>query len=275
MKKRDLLLTILLIAQQLWAQSNITMDNIREAYQNFDYTRVVSLSNYLVENPDSLSESDRIEIFTMMGVSNYSLNVIEESRINFIEILKIDKEFELNPTLISPKIIGFFNNIKKDYKQITVDIPPVPKDSVTIAENKFSLESYTRGINMQNNSFVRSLFFPGWGQIYAGETTKGWIMLVGSTGLLGSVIYTVVETNKREELYMNETNADLIPERYSSYNDMYKMRNLLIGAYAALWLYSQIDILLFGDNLPDDILSLQKQNNGHHPNIALSLKLLF
>ena len=89
----------------------------------------------------------------------------------------------------------------------------------------------------------------------------------------GSVAYTVAETISREDEYMAETNPELIPAKYDKYNEMYKVRNILIGAYAAVWLYTQLDLLIFNDQLPDNILSVQQNN--FTTNLNLSFRLPF
>ncbi|OGV88193.1 MAG: hypothetical protein A3J88_01340 [Melioribacter sp. RIFOXYB12_FULL_38_5] len=72
-----------------------------------------------------------------------------------------------------------------------------------------------------------------------------------STANLAAMIYYVFDTNKKEDAYLKETNKFLVDQKYASYNSSYKTRNILIATYAALWIYSQIDLHFFNNTLPD------------------------
>lgn len=273
MRKIILFILGLVFINPLFGQNESSLEKIREAYSSFKYNDVISLSDLYLNSGVNFTDEEIIDIYTMKGVSHYSLNQLDDARKSFIEILKKDKEFVLNPTLISPKIIAFFNNIKKDYKHIISNVEVQKPDTTEVTTNKLSMENYRQIISSQKGAIVRSIFLPGLGHISSGEKTKGWILLGVSVPLLGSVAYTVAETIWREDEYMAETNPELIPAKYDKYNEMYKVRNILIGAYAAVWLYTQLDLLIFNDQLPDNILSVQQNN--FTTNLNLSLRLPF
>lgn len=262
MLKYSLIIFLVIFTKSVTAQENVSLENMREAYQSLNYEEVISITSVILNSSEIFTDEERIEIFTMRGVSYYSLNQIDDSRKSFFELLKINNEFELNPTLISPKIIVFFDNLKNDYKSITNNIISNEITPEVIETNTDPSEAYTREIIRQKNTMIQSVLLPGLGHIYSDESTKGWILLTANAGLLGGIIYSIIETNSREEKYLGETNKDLLAQRYEQFNDMYKTRNLLIGAYVALWLYTQIDLLLFNDKLPDELVTLNKMPDG-------------
>jgi hypothetical protein len=75
---------------------------------------------------------------------------------------------------------------------------------------------------------------------------------------LGAAIYYAVDSNTKEKKYLDETDPALIPSLYSKYNTSYKLRNFSLLSFAAVWLYSQIDLLFFSeDTLPVNAPSQQ------------------
>jgi hypothetical protein len=129
-----------------------------------------------------------------------------------------------------------------------------------------------------NSAIAKSLIVPGWGHLHLKNNTKGWILTTASTAILGSMIYFILDANKKENNYLAETNATLIQQKYGDYNSSYKIRNLLIASYAAIWLYSQIDILFFSKELGSENISLNNSAN-YYPrnrnNIVVSFQIPF
>jgi hypothetical protein len=56
-------------------------------------------------------------------------------------------------------------------------------------------------------------------------------------------LYYIIDTGNKRMSYLNAQDPDLISEKYKSYNSSYKMRNISIIVYSAIWLFSQFDIL--------------------------------
>ena len=77
---------------------------------------------------------------------------------------------------------------------------------------------------------------------------------------MASGIYYIVKTNSREHDYLNETDRQKIAEKYDDYNSAYKTRNILLGAYAAIWTVAQLDLLFFSHDELSGTLSLSYRN---------------
>ena len=71
---------------------------------------------------------------------------------------------------------------------------------------------------------------------------------------------------------------NLIQNKYDTYNSAYKIRNTLIVTSVVLWLYSQIDLLFFSDDLFAEKLNAEITSDLFHnspSNISLNLKFNF
>ena len=62
------------------------------------------------------------------------------------------------------------------------------------------------------------------------------------------MVYFVFDTDSKRNDYLNAIEPSLIESNYDKYNTSYKIRNSLIITYAVIWLYSQLDLLVFSDD---------------------------
>ena len=233
-------------------QVNESLNIIIENFKNFEYAEVIRLSQNLLKNNNELNDDQLIEIYTMKGVSHYSFGEDDYARESFLEILKMDSSFTLDQNKISPKIITLFNQVKREYlKNLSEEIPEekplqiVRVDTVFVPQIVKDVESE----NKLKNSLIRSVVFPGVGHFYNGSETKGWILTSLSALSLTSIVYFIIDSNKKEKEYLQERDINLIEDKYDLYNFSNRMKNISIGSFAAVWLYSQIDLLFFTEGL--------------------------
>src|SRR4030066_1468229 len=108
----------------LWLFSIITLlpqDNkeviqeLTQKFRDFEYKQVIEDADTLLKEKEKFSNPEVIEIYRMKGISHYALLDDSEARISFIEILKIDTSYPLDPSYTSPKIITFFSDVKSEY----------------------------------------------------------------------------------------------------------------------------------------------------------------
>lgn len=220
------------------------LQDIRTAYESFEYGTVIRLAEKLLEHRDSLTTAELIEVSLLKATSHFSLGEEDASRQTIIGILVLQSDYRPDSERFSPKITQFFDKVRADYLQMVEQkkqISPPPKD--TSSTNK--LTPRHDGIN--RGAILRSFVLPGWGHGYISDSPKSWILLSASAATLGSMTYFIVTTVSRERDYLNETTPDLIEEKYDRYNASYKLRNAFVVTYAVLWLYAQVDLLLLSD----------------------------
>lgn len=234
-------LTSLTSAQQEIDPLNI----LKTQFESFQYAEVIQSADSLLKNNTGLSNKQLIEIYRVKGISEYSLLEEANAGKSFNSILNIDSTFQLDSATTSPKIIDFFNNIKAKFsreKAVQRELQAKP-DTVN---NPAYKPDRLQAENLRN-AMIRSLILPGLGHLYLGEKTRGILLTSASAISMGAMIYFIIDANKKQSDYQGETNPALIPARYNDYNNSYKFRNASIIMFAALWLYSQADILFFTD----------------------------
>ncbi len=258
-------------------QNSAKLDSLVQEFEAFNYTRVIALADSLLKTDPNFSDNQLINIYRIKGISQFSLQDEEEAQISFRAILNIDSTFNLDSSKTSPKIILFFNNVKSKYLEILAkekELRLARQDSLKFSQ--IDLEKSAEE-NLRK-TMIRSLILPGLGHIYIGEKSKGIVLTAFSTVSLGSMIYFIIDANRKENEYRSETDPNLKPVRYTDFHNSTKLRNFSIVTFAAIWIYSQIDILFFTKFPKDSDLSAQKLptlNYNSFRGIQLSYKFNF
>jgi hypothetical protein len=240
------LISLFLIVKCLPQNKASSLDSLRQKLENFDFTGTVILADSLLKFSNNLTDSQFVEIYRMKGISEFTLQEDQAAKNSFLSILKINKNYELDSTNTSPKIIGFYNGIKKDFisdydrqKQYNFSV-----DSLYSSQLK---KRNDENINKLKNSMIRSLVIPGWGHLYLGEKTKGGILTVLSSVSLAATLYFTFDSNSKFNDYTNATDPAVIASNRDSYYESNSWKNISLVTFAILWVYSQIDLLFYHD----------------------------
>lgn len=236
--KKNLLTILFFLSINLLAQQS-EVDKLRQHFESFEYQDVIDSAARLVQS-GTLSNALLTEVYEMLAISYYSLGDEASAKINFEQLIKLNKNYSPDPSKISPKVVGFFNDVKSAMAAQQENNPA--KDSLSAGNNlSFKPDIDYRG------AFLKNMVLPGWGQISSSQTIKGAVMSGVSLALIGGMTAYIIDTNNKQKDYLNETDKTLIQFKYDAYNSAYKTRNLFIISYIAVWLYSQIDLLLFNN----------------------------
>ena len=242
MMRGTVIITLLFAAGgALFAQSGAdNKEMISEKFRSFDYDAVIELATQALLHADDYPKEALFQIYEMKAVSHYSKMEMTEALNSFVEILKIDPTHELDPAEYSPKIISFYNEIKRNVQQLSAagltetKQSNSPKVGAVIVYKKMPAK---KGVYL-------SLLAPGAGHWLSDTKTKGRVLTGASTVLLASSIYFTLDCAKKEKNYLSALDQAAIDAGYKKYNSSYKVRNTLWTAYALVWLYSQVDLFL-------------------------------
>ncbi len=257
-----ILLNILLISS-VYSQ-DLTIEKLQKEYMAFNYENVIKLAGEMLSQK-KFSSDQLIQIYQMKGIAYFSLGDEESAKESFIKLLEEDSNYSMNPNQISPKIISFFNETKVNFQA------EIEQDKPLIDSLKIVRENLTAEYMNYKSAVVKNLILPGWGQFQLGNSTKGIIYSVLSVASVASTIALIVDTNKKENAYLNENNKSLIVGKYDQYNSSFKTRNLLIATTALIWIASQVDILFFSNEYVGNTRSFSGQPIGSVSDIQINL----
>lgn len=239
-------IVLFLLITNVEAQEYIA--SLESAYENFNYSKVVELSNQILNSDSEIDSEANLHILTLKAASEYAMGNNESSKRTFIQLLGANPLYDLDSKKFSPKIVSFFNNIKRDYSSISAQV-----NKQDVLKRDFINEEiepqtiFNR--ELFSSALVKSAIIPGWGQISQSNNLKNWAIISASTVSLAGMVYSIINTNNLERRYLAATDKSEIATRYKNYNDSYKIRNTLIAGYALIWIYSLLDLLYFSNEM--------------------------
>ena len=108
----------------------------------------------------------------------------------------------------------------------------------------------------------RSLVFPGWEQVHQGRETHGYVLIgAGAAAAALAIAFEINRSNARSE-YLAASTPDQAIARYDRYNRAHKAETYSLFAFAAIYLYSEVDAFI---NLPhSDAVAIRADAAGLH-----------
>ena len=236
MKRSGLVLMLGLTATVAFAQpaGNLAglLDAMDDAYERLDYETAEGRAREALASYDLLSADQLVRVHTTLGLILHARSEPLEARTQFLAALSLDPALELDPVLVSPKTLAFFDELRSE--------------AVNQGSEGEATIRYVQVRDPRPAATLRSLAVPGWGQLYKGERTKGWA-LVGAWGLLaGGTVGAHVLRSRAQQDYRDAEGAVEIEERYADYNTWHRTRGVLGLGTLAVWAYATVDALVWG-----------------------------
>jgi hypothetical protein len=74
-----------------------------------------TLRAWLAEHPDATGP-DAVEAYRMLGIAEFHLGDLNQSRSAFVSLLSLDPDHELDPFLVPPAVVDFFDRVKREHE---------------------------------------------------------------------------------------------------------------------------------------------------------------
>jgi hypothetical protein len=242
----------ILLSLQIFPQAgNPILDSLKKKYESFAYRDVITIAENALQQKDKIAKHDLIQIHSYKAIAHFSIREERFAEKSFIEILKIDTGYVLNEETISPKIVSFYQGVKQAYIKTLPPVIPVVTDTIPKTPVKENPVIIQQPVKTETKTVIeyyfpyRSMILPGWEQIRNDDSPKGWVMASAAGVSFLSTVYFIFDCNSKQSDYLNESNRSLIGSKYSSYNTSYKIRNVSIAVFAAVWAAAQLDLLFF------------------------------
>jgi hypothetical protein len=135
-----------------------------------DHQRAASLAGHVARDRRPIDRQDRAEAWRILGLAEFALGRRAEAEAAFYAYLKLDPDARLDPALVPPEVIHFFEEVSAKHKAELDALRPKPKRRRSMILN----------------------FVPLGGQLQNGETTKAWIIGSAGVALLATNVTTYV-----------------------------------------------------------------------------------
>lgn len=243
-----MILMVLLLGSSLGAQEvraqeaepgPSLVEQAQAAYEELDYAAAEDYAQQVLRNYEAYGIEQLVEVHAILGLINASQNQQVDARRHFRAALSLDPQLELDPLLVSPKILNLFEEVKQDVQ----GLQQPEGDEADVAVR------YVVRRDPRPAAALRSMVVPGWGQLYRGERVKGWLLAGLWTASSGAAVVAHLQRRDARNAYEDARLPDVVNERYDEYAAWHKVRNNLVLAAAGVWLYAYLDAIL---RWPDD-----------------------
>lgn len=231
---KSALALFLLISVVLGQDQNDTalLREIEQAYNELNFTEAEIKAETALENHERFNADELTQIHKILGLIYFSQNREAEARTEFENALSLNSELELDPLMVSPKIMEFFKQVKTDF---------IKEQENTDAASRVR---YVLVSDSRPAAAMRSMVLPGWGQLYKEEKRKGIVLMsLWTAGVVGSVVTHIARNDARDD-YLAARNPDEIESRFDRFDTFHKLRNNLVLFSAGVWLFSYFDAIL-------------------------------
>lgn len=209
------------------------MAAMRDAYERLDYLTAERRAREALAAHDAFSADQLVEAHTTLGLILHARNEPLEAREQFAAALSLDPALELDPLLVSPKTMEFFEEIKAEgIGGNRADQTPTLR--------------YVRVRDLRPAATLRSLAVPGWGQLYKGERAKGWTFVgLWSAAVAGTVAAHILRADARQA-YLDATDPDEIAGQFDTFARWHQTRNAFAVGATVVWGAAALDALVLG-----------------------------
>jgi len=211
------------------------MEEVKALYYRGAYEQVLQAAEGILETNPTLESETIIELRKHIAFSCVALGRTREAKQEFTAILEIDSTLTFDPQFISPKIIQVFEQARAEL------LEPLPIDTDTLPP----ITGHPTTSLSLRTAALRSIAFPGVGQLYAGKKAKGWIFLLGEGMSLGGLFISHILTQKAHQAYLDAQVPEEIEARYQTYNNWFQARTAFGVLSVGIWVSAPLDMLLF------------------------------
>ncbi|MEO0092223.1 MAG: hypothetical protein ABIK61_05910 [candidate division WOR-3 bacterium] len=238
-------LTLLLLLFLIYSQANFILaqsidtkhiipietklSQVESLYNQGQYQQVTTTIDSIFRTTKELTDTMLVQLYTYQAFAYVALDKKELAKITFRYLLMLNPRLTLDPRYVSPKIIEIFEESKRQIGDTMKLIPivyPNPK------------------INIDRIVKVRSLIYPGLGQLSVKQHIKGYLFISAETISLLGLVVSHFMTNSSHQDYLNSRNLSEMDAKYKKYSFWYRCRLGFAISCASIWVLNYIDASL-------------------------------
>ena len=162
-----------------------------------------SVRAWLAEHPEP-SGAQAVEAYRMLGISEFHLGDLNQARTSFVSLLSLEPDYALDPFLVPPPVVEFFDRVKREHEPLLGPIRErkrLLEEQERLAEEarrKLLLEEQartgppTKVVRVQERIYLFNWMPFGAGQFQNGDRAKGTALAASQLTLaavnLGAII---------------------------------------------------------------------------------------
>jgi hypothetical protein len=182
----------------LLALSLVTPPELKRAKDRFDFGAYAdaagTLRQFMAGDPE-MTEAEFVDAYRTLGISEYHLGDLAQARAAFVNLLSHDPDYALDPFLVPPAIVEFFDRVKKEHEpaleplrerkralQAEQRLADEAKRKL-LAEEAVQTGPPTRVVRVEQHHYYFNWLPLGAGQFQNGDRAKGTAIAAGQVVL--------------------------------------------------------------------------------------------
>jgi tetratricopeptide (TPR) repeat protein len=169
-----------------------------------------ALRRLLAGQPD-LTDDEAVDAYRMLGISEYHLGDLPQARAAFVNLLSYDPDYALDPFLVPPPIVDFFDRVKKEHEPALAPLRERRRSlrqqqrladdarRRLLAEEAARTGPPTKVVRVQERLYLFNWMPLGAGQFQNGQKAKGTAIAAGQIALGLVNISAIVVHNQLAE----------------------------------------------------------------------------
>ncbi|BDG06582.1 tetratricopeptide repeat protein [Anaeromyxobacter oryzae] len=153
-----------------------------------------ALRHLLAGEPD-LTDDEAVDAYRMLGISEYHLGDLPQARAAFVNLLSYDPDYALDPFLVPPPIVEFFDRVKKEHEPALAPLRErrralrqqqrLADDAKRrlLAEEAARTGPPTKVVRVQERLYLFNWMPLGAGQFQNGQRAKGTAIAAGQIAM--------------------------------------------------------------------------------------------
>lgn len=226
-------LLICLIILPIISYADILSVAVESLYNQGQYQQAVSKIDEILSNNSNIPDSTLIKLYSYQAFSYVALDDRDRALTAFRYLLILNPKIELDPRFVSPKIIGIFEESKR-----------ICGDSIQMTPSPFININELKSQSNKNRA-LRSLLYPGLGQLYQNKKTKGYLFLGFETASIIGLVASHLLTNSAHNKYLDARLPSDIEEKYDNYKFWYQTRIGFTITTIGVWIFNYVDATIF------------------------------
>jgi hypothetical protein len=199
------------LAPLLLALALVAPPDLKRAKDRFDfgaYGDAAAILRQMLSHKPELTNAEAVDAQRMLGIAEYQLGDKAAARAAFVNLLSYEPDYGLDPFLVPPPIVEFFDAVKKEYEPV---LAPLRERKRELAEQQRLADDARRRllaeeaaragppqkiVRIEQRVYMFNWLPLGAGQFQNGERAKGTAIAAGQL-VLGMVnIAAIVAHNQ-------------------------------------------------------------------------------
>ena len=205
------------------------MLKVKQLYDAVNFRKAIATGDSLLQSGKNFSPDDLAFLHQYVAFSYFNTGKTDAARVHFLSLLSLKPKIRFDAAETSPKIIAYFEQLRKDFSTLTPN------------SRQPAFTKYVISTDRRPTAAWRSAILPGWGQFYKGQKTRGILLGGAFWGSLAATAVAILKENDLRNKYEAETDPAAIARRYNTFNSWFKTRRALTAATIGFWLLNVVD----------------------------------